>query len=292
MRIIVLLSMLLCLPLHAAGTSVPAGSKLSLALEKAIIKAGFTPSRIPLANTAKDLFPFNIAVDFPATLPAEAEDARTQLIIDLLQEDAYSQQEAFTAFLGRLQKKQYDFDITVLCAAGDIAPAGLENRRMGSREYAASIADNEHTAAITVQTGAKNELSTGSYRRTTPRWLSQAIVQAFYAEKQRYAFPRAVTSFYRLGYIRASERMEAFMSTQIPAAEVTLAEGSGFSVLVAVCDNYPSLAQTAFWDSHYLLLPFFYPLRTIILSERFFVLAALILGTLAVLLLCVFSFSS
>ncbi|MCR5724718.1 MAG: hypothetical protein K6G80_06520 [Treponema sp.] len=290
-RIALLLLLLSAAAVANEQPAAPRGSGLSLEVEKRIAKEGFTSSRIPLTDTSHDLFPFNITVDFPSQELSEAADARTNLIINIRQEDAWQKQEACADFLSKLEKHAYSYDITVLFTASDIPPQGLPKHKSGSGEYASMVSDTDHTVVIAVQLGKEYALGTGSYRRATPRWLLETLIRGLYAEKKSFSFQNAVTSFYRLGFIRAGERMEAFMAALIPAAELTIPENDDFSVLLAVCDHYQPLEETAFWDSHYLVLPFSYPILTPVIGERVFVILAIVLGTLAVLTLCVFSFS-
>ena len=284
-----LLLLLLCVCLRAPAASLPAGSSLSLAVEKTILKAGFTPSRIPLATTGQDVFPYNITVDFPCE--SQKQENNTKLLFAFMQEDVWQASDAFSEFLRAISQAADRPAVTVLCAAGDKSPAGLASLHTGTAEYANAVKEFETPAVVVVTLTDSCTVFMGSFRRTTPRWLTEIVFQALYEKKAVFSFPTAVTSFYRLGFIQADARMEAFMREAIPAVHLTLPENTDFSVLTALCAHYPTAEKTAEWDSHYLVIPFFYPLKACIIGERAFVISAFVLSTFSILLLCAFTFS-
>lgn len=288
------LLLLLCTTAMCAWSQAPEGSKLSSAIEQLLTENEIQHERHILALTSQDLFPYNIEIAFPAQKEAEqpeafAAEGRTSLIIDIAQEDVYLHKDAFIDFLQYINAQEYAFDVLVLLTTQTTAPKGLSQTMTGSAVYARELDATNSTAAVTMRFANRRAIYTGSEKRTSPRWLTAAACTAFFQAETPYRYPHFVASFYRLGLVRDRQPLDAFMQQGIPAISLTLQEAQDVTVLKRLCDAY-NPADTGLWDSHYLLIPLTYPFKAVFVGERTFVLGAIILGTLVVLVLCMFSF--
>ena len=292
-----ILHILLLTPVFSAPVR---GLSLSLALETLMKKKNFDTVTEPLSVTSQDQFPYNVLVYFPRNkeddtssekkwTQAASDSQRNLLIYAVTQEDAYDHLDSLLTFLTQLDNSSRSCDCIVLFSAQEDSSVGLPLTLTGTESFARTFEDAERSAAVVIDFGQSSvtEIHIGNISRTAPLWLTRQLSAACTQTKTAYSYADKFASLYRLGLLPGNRRMNAFISSNIPAISIVFPLRPDLSSLSQLAVLYDS-GQSATWDSHYL---FFHILgRDFWIGESFFFGFSLILGTILLLLLCTSTF--
>ena len=274
------------------------GNKLSQSVAATLEKNGYTAYVQQLTSTGQDDFAYNIIVEFDPSLKgneteqSDSQDiSRKEVIFCFTQEDFIAYQPGILDFLSSIKAMERTWTARILFSALDTPPKISHKAVNGTEVFAASIDDSDSSCVIVLSFDPNSETSiyTGSYKNTTPLWLTKQISDAFYDEKRDFSFENIVSAIYRLGIVRGQERLSYFFINDIPSIEIHFSDYTGLSVLKKFSENYTADGSGE-WDKHYLYInrsPLF---RAVFISERTIIITCLSVGLFTIFLLCAFSF--
>ncbi len=271
----------------------PEGLELSQSTFSILSKEGFSPVRQELSLTGQDSLAYNIILSFERTTKNSDEKIpATNLIFCFTQEDFYENKGHLLDFLRFLSKMKRDWTAQVLFSALDEPLlSAKKNRVWGTEVFAQSLEDTELTSAIAVafNKDSKSAIHTGSLRHTSPLWLTRKMAQAFFDNHTTFSFKDTLSAIYRIGLLKAQERLSFFFENEIPAIQLSLSSEDQIKILETFAASYtPSSAKE--WEMHYIYINGFSLFSAFFMREKSIIITCLIVGMLTLFILCAFSF--
>ena len=291
----ILISCISLLSLHGA---IPEGLELADWTYSQLQENGFSPSKKDLVSTGSDQFPYNISVFFNPVYYAE-ENNMDQLVSTLIftvsQKDFFSNRDEIISllnFAGK-QKKNYRIEFGFTTYENSMYSIFFRNFiYTGSECFASSMDNPEECAAVllTISEEEQNssEIYTTGLRKSSPLWLTKAVVTAFNDNDVDFVLPQKILSLYRSGLIFGDGQMASYFRNNCRCIKIKLGSPSHLKVIEKIISDF-SISETSSNDVHYN----FYktPVKKIIwINEKTNILALEFFGILLLLLITSFSF--
>lgn len=291
----ILISCISLLSLHGA---IPEGLELADWTYSQLQKNGFSPSKKDLVSTGSDQFPYNISVVFNPVYYAE-ENNMDQLVSTLIftvsQKDFFSNRDEIISllnFAGK-QKKNYRIEFGFTTYENSMYSIFFRNFiYTGSECFASSMDNPEECAAVllTISEEEQNssEIYTTGLRKSSPLWLTKAVVTAFNDNDVDFILPQKILSLYRSGLIFGDSQMASYFRNNCRCIKIKLGSPAHLKVIEKIISDF-SISETSSNDVHYN----FYktPVKKIIwINEKTNILALEFFGILLLLLITSFSF--
>ena len=275
------------------------GSELSQNIDNYLTEKHFSVIQQPLASTGRDLFAYNILLEFAADTPPAPEEGessntdsqRNNLVFCFTQEDFYDHSDDFLDFLTSLKNLPRNWNATVLFSALDNINIS-QHSLSGTKIFAESVLDSDSSCALLIDLDSHSGtgIFTGSKKVTTPLWLTKRISDAFYYSRINFSFENKLSAIYRLGIVNGKERLGYFFMNNIPAIEINLSDISQIKVIKKFAEAYTP-EDTKEWDMHYLFIKRGNIFKAAFINERSLIFTYFSVALLTILILCVFSFT-
>lgn len=250
----------------ATSAQTPAGYELCRALSDFLTEQNIRLQETPLLSADGNDFPFNISIDFPSDENKETAESpqsaygdpgfRTDFIISLTVEDAYTHKEYTEALVNALSSAQKKCTVRLLLTYGDESRLEIPDKITGTEVFLSSLMNKNRVSAVCVRfSGGKNAVIPGGAGNTAPSWLTQLAADAFYSCEISYELKGGfISSLYRINFLHSDTRTSQFLKEEIPAAGIELnterisaEKTAGFFTQLVSAYN-PE--ETTEWDRH------------------------------------------
>lgn len=286
---LLLFSTLYTLNAQNSSSSQLHGTPLSDAIFLALNEAGFAPQKSELSPSSREIFPYNVIVDFSGN--TQEKDGCTRVILDFTQDEALPRLNSIIELLTFCKSLPKDYDITVLFASGDLQNIKGNESMTGTEVFSDGLEGSENTCVLTIDylSSKINSIIPGGSKTVSPKWLIQKLSETFEEKNIPYDIKGGFfLSLYNLGFLRTNERLSSFLKREIPSAGISLLnEQSVNEILFPFLRNY-QVSNTVNYSKHYVPIKFFG--KTLFMGEGLLIILLFSLGAISLFILCDFSF--
>ena len=253
---------------------------------------GFSPEKKPLSPALFAEFPYNIETSFRAR-----EENDWTFVLSMAQEDAWENEKFTRELFDYLRQAYLPCDVKVLFTACDRPRISGNENMSGSEIYCKGVEGAQNIAALVVNFGAKkNFVTPGSGKNISPYYLTRHLCDSLDKNSCSYQISGGTfLALYRLGALKNSARLSAFLSRNIPAVALTLVSGGGQDDQAeaganAIMDFISGIEpeKCAEWSRHYIPLKFLS--RRHWLTESGILFCVFVFTTIALFVLADFAF--
>ncbi len=273
----------------AAAAQTLSGARLSDALGERLKKAGFEPQKKPLSSAWFSEFPYNIEVDFAAQ-----DQSDWTVVLTIAQEDAWAREKFVGGLLERLKGSFIPCNLRILFTACDKPRLSGNEKMSGSEIFCKGVEGAQNVAALVLDFGGKkNFVTPGSDKNVSPYYLARLLCDSLDNNSCPYEISGGIfLALCRLGALKNSPRLSAFLDKNIPAVMLTLAPGEEEqgAQLNSLKDFFLTIdgQKCSVWSRHYIPLKIFSKRRWI--EENGILLSVFVFTTAALFILADFAF--
>lgn len=225
---------------------------------------GLQPLETPIIHSDSNNFPFNLSVDFSENTNQINEKSKnyfTQFVIAFTVEDASKNLDIVSNILKKIENAKRNCDVKIVFTYGDDSKFSLKNKRTGTQSFLENLVSKDKTSVLLVRfvQDKKTAITTGGKDEVSPAWLVQLVTDSFFKNDIFYEIKGDyINSLYRLGFLKTTERLDEFLSEEIPSALVELNiedavrsknGGDVVKFFETLVESY-NVEKTENWDRH------------------------------------------